>query len=744
MATATVVPPSPSSPSSPTTDHRHEENNGHPHAESETDSTVPDHAPPASPPRILSHEENDTDEPAQQEPAPPPQQEQEAKYRWLVLDAGPLIKLTNASALWKRAQSFCTVPGVVEELRDARARHYVQHELPFDVAIQTPRPECLAVMADFCRRTGDYDSLSRVDLQVLALTYQHELEECHGDVSHLRTQPPRMVSGSGGNGKSTTATKKNGGTQQQEEPPPQDETAQYDDDNDDIDDDDEINSGDDEDDDRQDHETTTSDVGKDTPETATPTMPNVTKPTTVPSKPSCWAALLDPMCQPPAVQTASPSITHNHNNNQTPLPVGQDQFDDADEPEAVNDEPVTKAHPDSSTTVEDSVTNPNKNACESNTRSVQEELQLDFPSLSAAATAPYNDDDNNNDNQQDDNKSWNPEERKRQSLQPISKSGKLYPSSVPVHTKRVVQSSTTSNNASPDRTTVSNAAGAADTTYNNRPSSNPTQSRIIGGMSLAGQEDMVDDDDGQGWITSTSDIESLKASGTFHLVTNHKKNKKQSTSLQGPPISQRTACATTDFAMQNVLLQMNLELVSVHGLKIPRVKSWVRRCGACFKVYTNHDDANNTGPTDQRLFCDKCGSDMIQRVACSVNAKTGQLRLHLKQNYQHNLRGTKFSLPKPGSGNRFQGDLLLRHDQLLTGTWGQKAKMSRGGKAKAASESLFGRDIATTVGCHVHSIRGDHVLQVGFGRQNPNAAKGRERRGKKKKSSTRACGLRRY
>ena len=736
MATATVVPRSPSLPP---------EENDHHHLESETDPKVSNDAP-SPPPKI--QQENDTDEPA----PPQPQEEQEEKYRWLVLDAGPLIKLTNASALWKRAQSFCTVPGVVEEIRDARARHFVQHELPFDVAIQTPRPECLAVMADFCRRTGDYDSLSRVDLQVLALTYQHELDECHGDVSHLRTQPPRMVSSSGGNGKSTTRseeintknhdvpstiTKKNGGTQQkeqQEELPPQDEAEQHDDD--------ETSNGDDD----ESHDPETTDA-LETNTTVQPSPLNLTKPTTAPSKPSCWAALLDPTCQPPTVQTTISSTTtntHNNNNNnnhhQAPVPVGQDQFDDADEPEGANDEPVIKAHPDRSTMVEDSATTPKTNACESKTRSVQEELQLDFPSLSAAATVPYNEDDN--DNQQDDNKSLNPDERKRQALQPISKSGKLYPSSVPVHTKRVVQSSTTSNNASPDTTTGSDSLAEATSHNNNsRPAPNPTQSRIIGGMSLAGQEDMVEDDDGQGWITSTSDIESLKASGSFHLVTN-KKNKKQSTALQGPPISQRAACATTDFAMQNVLLQMNLELVSVHGLKIPRVKSWVRRCGACFKVYTNHDDYD--GPSDQRLFCDKCGSDMIQRVACSVNAKTGQLRLHLKQNYQHNLRGTKFSLPKPGSGNRFQGDLLLRQDQLLTGTWGQKAKMSRGGKAKAASESLFGRDIASAVGCHVNSIRDQDVLQVGFGRQNPNAAKGRERRGKKKKSNTRACGLRRY
>lgn len=134
---------------------------------------------------------------------------------------------------------------------------------------------------------------------------------------------------------------------------------------------------------------------------------------------------------------------------------------------------------------------------------------------------------------------------------------------------------------------------------------------------------------------------------------------------------------------------------------------------------------------------------MIQRIACSVDSKTGRLRLHLSKNYKHNLRGTKFSLPKPGMGNRFQGDLLLAEDQLMTGAWNQKVKMRSGGKAKASAQSMFGRDIASNVGCNTRSMTEDDI-RVGFGRRNPNAVKGRERRGKKKKSSDKACGLRRY
>merc|ERR1712226_1723366 len=96
-------------------------------------------------------------------------------------------------------------------------------------------------------------------------------------------------------------------------------------------------------------------------------------------------------------------------------------------------------------------------------------------------------------------------------------------------------------------------------------------------------------------------------------------------------------------------------------MKIRRLKSWVQRCGACFKVYYPNDEHEQQR---SMLFCAHCGSDMMQRVAASVTAK-GRVRLHLKQNYQHNIRGTKYSLPKAGRNDRFQGDLLLREDQMM-------------------------------------------------------------------------------
>ena len=47
-------------------------------------------------------------------------------------------------------------------------------------------------VTDFSKQTGDYASLSAVDLRVLALTYQ--LEKEHVGTEHIKTKADRKVS----------------------------------------------------------------------------------------------------------------------------------------------------------------------------------------------------------------------------------------------------------------------------------------------------------------------------------------------------------------------------------------------------------------------------------------------------------------------------------------------------------------------------------------------------------------------
>lgn len=182
------------------------------------------------------------------------------------------------------------------------------------------------------------------------------------------------------------------------------------------------------------------------------------------------------------------------------------------------------------------------------------------------------------------------------------------------------------------------------------------------------------------------------------------------------PVQERlVGCMTTDYAMQNVMLQMGLQVISLDGNVIRNVKQWVLRCAGCYQI---HFDMS-------RLFCSNCGLNMLQKISASIDSKTGELRLHLKKNYIPNRRGQVYSLPAPGKQDRFEGELLLREDQLLSGIWKQKVV-----KIKKDIRSAFGDDITSDVGLQIN--KGSNI-KVGMGKRNPNAEKGRERRGKRKK-----------
>ncbi|KAL9184550.1 hypothetical protein ACHAXT_012520 [Thalassiosira profunda] len=392
--------------------------------------------------------------------------------------------------------------------------------------------------------------------------------------------------------------------------------------------------------------------------------------------------------------------------------------------------------------------------------------EAEFPSLAAAAAVPYEGSDDEGPDElagtaQDE--AWQKEEeaRKKQALQPMvngrvvssSKqtsynSFRKYKGIVSAGGSAVAMQKQKKREAEEKKAEEAEAteSAAGEEAKYDEDAGNDNQeykTRIIGAAAADFPSEMTaEDDDGEGWVTCTRDIRTMKATGSLRPdATRHSNHNKKATPRKDscPPLAQRAACATTDFAMQNVILQMNLELLSVDGVRVRRLKTWVTRCGACFTIYGN-DAKNRSGG---RLFCDKCGSDTLQRISASVDRNTGRLKLHMKKHYQHNTRGTKFALPKAGTANKYEGDLLLAEDQLMYGAWNQKV---RKGKSKGSGQSIFGSDLASDLGCHADLSKRDDI-RVGFGRRNPNATKfGRERRGKKKKGAKgdKACGLRRY
>jgi RNA-binding protein NOB1 len=526
--------------------------------------------------------------------------EENSRYRCLVVDSGPIIKHAGIRNLFGKAELYITVPGVMDEIRDGKARAHLE-QWPMELQVKSPTPESIHRIIAFSKQTGDYAALSKVDLEVLALVLDLEREGC-GNLEHVRTSPKRMIGL--GNMRSLKnekeEEKKMDTLTASESPEPNQSSGSC------------TEEGNNNNHDGNDKDKTqlAETKGSKLIETKQP-------PTQTVQGPKSWATLVNPSVvsnHPPHVDMASPRIQDGG------------QFSDAEETEDDEEEALDEQH------------------------DVQEtDLESEFPSLSAAATVPYegSEDEDEDENVEKERKLSDDKllliEKKMQALQPISKSGKLY-NSFRKYGKLMKPKAVTSEAAPKEENTVDNASKDP---WQARPEDieekTNQQSRIIGGGGMMSSEDMGwDEDDGEGWITCKSDI--LSAAGNGSLGGPQKKNGESARGPVGPPQSHRTACTTTDFAMQNVLLQMSLALLSVDGVQIRRVKSWVHRCGACFKIHT---DAEFQGM--KRIFCSHCGSDMMQRIAASVDGKTGRLKLHLSKKYKHNLRGTKFSLPKPGS-----------------------------------------------------------------------------------------------
>ena len=232
------------------------------------------------------------------------------------------------------------------------------------------------------------------------------------------------------------------------------------------------------------------------------------------------------------------------------------------------------------------------------------------------------------------------------------------------------------------------------------------EGRPISKEKTSGKSKPVVDNDG--WITAEN----------IHKVKSE---------LFGPTLSEKQSedamikigCISTDFAVQNVLLQMRLGLFAPEGYRIRQLKNWLLRCHACYW----------TTRQMERRFCDRCGNPTLIRTSYQVDEQ-GVTHLFLKRNFQYNNRGTIAPLPLP-QGGRKGNQILLREDQKEY----QKAVKSyqrRERKLEAASNSLDAMDdrFATVFGTmNIKGSASDNLTNgppvVGFGRKNPNQARRR-------------------
>ncbi|UKZ70952.1 uncharacterized protein TrAtP1_011920 [Trichoderma atroviride] len=167
-------------------------------------------------------------------------------------------------------------------------------------------------------------------------------------------------------------------------------------------------------------------------------------------------------------------------------------------------------------------------------------------------------------------------------------------------------------------------------------------------------EEASEDSDDEGWITP-SNLKKQQAQDSGANGTND----------NAPPKTLQAAILTSDYAMQNVALRINLNLVTPSLSRITYLKTWVLRCHGCFNITKDMD----------KQFCPKCGQSTLTRTSCSTD-QHGNFKIHLKQGFQWNTRGNVFSVPKPvhgsangrlpkhvGGKNNWGKDLILAEDQ---------------------------------------------------------------------------------
>ncbi|KAF6288677.1 NIN1 (RPN12) binding protein 1-like protein [Rhinolophus ferrumequinum] len=179
------------------------------------------------------------------------------------------------------------------------------------------------------------------------------------------------------------------------------------------------------------------------------------------------------------------------------------------------------------------------------------------------------------------------------------------------------------------------------------------------------------------------------------------------------PKDVRVGCVTTDFAMQNVLLQMGLHVLAVNGMLIREARSYILRCHGCFKTTSDMS----------RVFCSHCGNKTLKKVSVTVS-DDGTLHMHFSRNPKVlNARGLRYSLPTP-KGGKYAVNPHLTEDQRFP-----QLRLSHKARQKTdvfapdyvAGASPFAENDISSRSAMLQ-VR-DNTLGAGRRRLNPNASR---------------------
>lgn len=177
----------------------------------------------------------------------------------------------------------------------------------------------------------------------------------------------------------------------------------------------------------------------------------------------------------------------------------------------------------------------------------------------------------------------------------------------------------------------------------------------------------------------------------------------------------RVTCATADYSVQNVLLQMGITPLTFDGYAVRTVKLWGLICRACFHF---HRDS-------QKVFCPKCGNDTVVRVPIVVG-EDGQPTV-LNNGRPLRRKGSVYSVPKPQGGRGWKP--VFAEDELLMGGRDRELRHNQkmAEKERMAKDPFNEDNGARAWHQRGHTSTGKQVsmdrprVQAGYGRRNPNA-----------------------
>ena len=159
-------------------------------------------------------------------------------------------------------------------------------------------------------------------------------------------------------------------------------------------------------------------------------------------------------------------------------------------------------------------------------------------------------------------------------------------------------------------------------------------------------ESEEEDDWDDVWITPNNINDYLSANNNHSTHNEEKEDNSKKVTVR---------VVTSDFSMQNVLMQMGIPVLSVEGIEIKQTRRFKLRCQGC-KAINKRVDIE---------FWEKWGGHTLIKVSVFANSN-GEITFFKGKRLRKNNRGVQFDIPVP-KGGRHANNLILREDQLLVG-----------------------------------------------------------------------------